>query len=441
MIDSNTLPLKLKNMNLRSNILLYIALLITLFLTVVIWTSVCTLPLALTTSMVLLLYFILLFTIVMLRRQKLLIAHQHIALMREKDNTQNYFDIVGVMILVLDKENNVIKINQRGCEIMGYSADEMIGKNWVENFLPIPYRTKVMEISSDIQKIPNSYSEFTNPILTKEGTEKVISWRNASLKDENGLVIGVVTSGEDITKKLEDEMLLLTNMRQAQMGEMISIIAHQWRQPLAIVNSISAHIRIKELLKEDSNDFLIENMTEVEKQVVYLSQTISDFSDFFRPDRPKDLVKTSKIVHNAVNLVDHAIKNKGVVIEEIIIHDSELFIFSNELLQVILTLLKNSMDAFADNSIIEGKITITIDKTDEYNTIAYKDNAGGIPSDIIGKIFQPYFTTKSDQNGTGLGLSMCKMIVENHLNGSINAVSVDQYTTFTINLSTEEESL
>lgn len=390
---------------------------------------------------ILVIFFILVAVSLMLLREKLLLSKQNIALKNEIDNAQNYFDIVGVMILILDKENNVIKINQRGCEIMGYSADEMIGKNWVKNFLPIRYRTKVMEISSDIQKIPNSYSEFTNPVLTKEGTEKIIFWRNTSLKDENGLVIGVVTSGEDITKKLEDERLFLTNMRQAQMGEMISIIAHQWRQPLTIVNSISAHIRIKEVTKEDSNEFLIESMTEIEKQVVYLSQTITDFKDFFRPDRPKEFVKISQITHNAVNLIDYAIKNNGVSIEEIILQDFELFIFSNELLQVVLTLLKNSMDAFTDNSIVEGQIVITIDKTDKYNTITFKDNAGGIPSNIIEKIFQPYFTTKSDRNGTGLGLSMCKMIIEDHLNGSITVVSEDQCTTFTINLSIDEEGL
>jgi PAS domain S-box-containing protein len=390
---------------------------------------------------VLVIFFILVAISLMLHREKLLISKQNITLKNEIDNAQNYFDIAGTMILVLDKDNHVIKINRRGCEIMGYRADEMLGKNWIENFLPIRYRTKVMDVSSDVQKIPNSYSEFTNPVLTKEGTEKIIFWRNTSLVDENGLAIGVVTSGEDISQKLENEMLLLTSMRQAQMGEMISIIAHQWSQPLTIVNSISAHIRIKELTKKDSNELLMENMTEIEKQVVYLSQTITDFKDFFRPDRPKELVQTSQIIHNAVNLIDYAIKNNGVSIEEIILQDSELFIFSNELLQIILTLLKNSIDAFTDNNIVEGKIVITIDKTDTYNTIMFKDNAGGIPSNIIEKIFQPYFTTKSDRNGTGLGLSMCKMIIEDHLNGSITVVSEDQYTTFTINLSTEEESL
>lgn len=511
-----------------------------------------------------LLFVLLIASILMLRKEKLLINKQNIMLKNEINNAQTYFDIAGVMILVLDKDNNVIKINKRGCEIMGYDADEMIGKNWIENFLPIRYRTKVVEVSSDIQKRSNTYSEFTNPVLTKEGIEKVIFWRNTSLIDENGLVIGVVTSGEDITERINSERLiqeselyyrtifstvgeaifilednfvidcnvmaltllkmskediigsyienstrkfecpghsfdeylakaakgissmmrcsllisremnenkiidvtintlgagqknrlllsirdvtqrldqeskLLTNMRQAQMGEMISNIAHQWRQPLTIISSIVSQIRLQENRKEITDESLIAKSMDIEKQIQYLSQTITDFRDFFNPNKSKEYVLISQILGNALNLLDHAIKSHGMVIEYVIRHDSEVFLVQNELLQVMIVLLKNSLDAFVENKIEDAKVMIIIDQIDTYAIITIKDNAGGIAPDIIKNIFLPYYTTKTQSIGTGIGLSLSKTIIEDHCNGFIDVESENDCTTFTVKLPLEE---
>jgi PAS domain S-box-containing protein len=513
---------------------------------------------------VLVIFFILVTIFFMLGREKLLMSKQNIALKNEIDNAQKYFDIAGAMILVLDKEHHVIKINRRGCEIMGYRADEMIGKNWIENFLPIRYRTKVMEVSSDVQKEPTSYSEFTNPVLTKEGTEKVIFWRNTTLKDENGLVIGIVTSGEDITERinsekliqeselfyrtifatvdeaifileenfvidcnaralillkmskediigsyiqnsirrfecpghsfdeyltqasegvasivrcslllsgeinenkiievtintlgarqknrlllsirdmtqhLEQESKLLANMRQAQMGEMISNIAHQWRQPLTIISSIVSQIRLQENRKNESDASLIEKNMNIEKQIQYLSQTITDFRDFFNPNKSKEYVIISKMLGNALNLLDHAIKSHGIMVEYVIRHDSEVFLVQNEVLQVIMVLLKNSLDAFVENEIESGHIMIVIDQIEGHAIMTIQDNAGGIPPNIINNIFLPYYTTKTQSIGTGIGLSMSKTIIEDHCNGSIAVESENDCTTFTIKLPLEE---
>lgn len=124
----------------------------------------------------------------------------HIALQKEKNAAQNYLDIVGVMILVLDNNKNVVLINQRGCEIMGYSAEEMIGKNWIDNFLPERYRTSVKNVGDSLitQGVPK-ISYFENPVLTKNGEERLIAWRNTTILDENGNIAGILTSGEDIT--------------------------------------------------------------------------------------------------------------------------------------------------------------------------------------------------------------------------------------------------
>jgi len=123
-----------------------------------------------------------------------------IALQREKHTAQNYLDIVGVMILVLDREKNVLLINKRGCEIMGYSAEEMIGKNWVENFLPKRIRESVNEVGESlVHKEIENINYYENPVLTKSGEERLIAWRNTTILDENGDITGILTSGEDIT--------------------------------------------------------------------------------------------------------------------------------------------------------------------------------------------------------------------------------------------------
>ncbi|MDP2077086.1 MAG: PAS domain S-box protein [Sulfuricurvum sp.] len=512
----------------------------------------------------LLLFFILIAMILMLRRQKFLLMKQNKEIMREYNNTQNYFDIAAAMILVLDKNHNVIRINKRGCEIMGYRADEIIGKNWIENFLPVRCRKKAIDVSNEIKRKRNHYNEFTNPILTKEGKEKVIFWKNASLKDENDLPIGIVTSGEDITERINSERViqeselfyrtifstvhdaifilednciidcnltalrllkmnreeiigrhiknsilkfecpvhpfdnyltaasagtsstlrcsliltgdiienkvtdvtisslgsrqknrlllsvhditehldqkskLLRNMRQAQMGEMISNIAHQWRQPLTIVNSIVSQIGLQENIKEEPNKLLIEKTKEIEKQIQYLSQTITDFRDFFHPNKSKERIIVSRIIDKALSLIDHAIESHGVTIEYRIEHDSEVFLFQNEVLQVILVLLKNSLDAFAENEIEGAQITIKIDQIDEYAIITMKDNAGGIDKNIIKNIFLPYYTTKIQSAGTGIGLSLSKTIIEDHCNGFIDVQSENHCTIFTIKLPLEE---
>lgn len=242
----------------------------------------------------------------------------------------------------------------------------------------------------------------------------------------------LILIARDITEKLEEEKLFKMQARQAQLGEMISMIAHQWRQPLAIINAIAAQIRLKELMKETGDPLLIENLIKIEQQCVHLSQTISDYRDLSNPNKEQESVTFSKLVHHAINLLDHTFKNNGIEVHEIIDHDTVLITFFNEVLQVLITLLKNSVDACEENNTRDCKITISIDQNDEYGIITVHDNAGGISSDLINKLFTPYFTTKN--NGTGLGLYMSKMIIEDHCKGLLEVSSEGQETLFTIKL-------
>ena len=221
--------------------------------------------------------------------------------------------------------------------------------------------------------------------------------------------------------------------RHSQMGEMIAMIAHQWRQPL---NSLSAAVGLMDM--KANNNALNPAMTKtilskMDKYIKYMSATIDDFKDFFKPQKEMKSSNFEKIFYKAYKLIENFLKNKNIKIDVYINNIQNFKTYENELVQVIINLLKNAMDAFDENSIDDPKIEVKI----ENNYISIKDNAGGIPKNIIDKIFDPYFSTKS-KNGTGLGLYMSKIIVEDHCKGKLTIENSDYGVQFTIHLPTKE---
>jgi len=215
---------------------------------------------------------------------------------------------------------------------------------------------------------------------------------------------------------------------------MISMIAHQWRQPLAIINAITSQMQLKEIMKEENDMELLDNLIKIEQQSIHLSQTISDYRDFFHPNKPKENIYLSTLVRQALTLIEHIIQSDNITVNEMVIFPSKVFIYRNEVLQVLITLIKNSIDAFSDNNITDRKLIFAINQDEEYGKIDIYDNAGGIHIQDIEKIFAPYFTTKNDLVGTGIGLYMSKIIIEDHCNGKLEVQSNNYETIFTIKL-------
>lgn len=244
----------------------------------------------------------------------------------------------------------------------------------------------------------------------------------------------LILIARDITERVEQEKLFKMQARQAQLGEMISMIAHQWRQPLAIINAIAAQIRLKELMKEEGDPLLIDDLTRIEQQCVHLSQTISDYRDLSNPNKEKEPVILSQLAQQAIHLLDHTFKNSNIDVSLVIDEEIELITFYNEVLQVLITLLKNSLDAAQENRLGFCRITLRIAWDGGYGTIAVHDTAGGIAPERIPKLFTPYFTTKNQKEGTGLGLYMSKMIIEEHCHGLLEVSSEGEETLFRIKL-------
>jgi len=244
----------------------------------------------------------------------------------------------------------------------------------------------------------------------------------------------LILLARDITQKIEEEKLYKMHTRQAQMGEMISMIAHQWRQPLAIINSLTSQLRIKEMLKEDEDITLIDQLSKIEQQSLHLSQTITDYRDFFRPDKPMETISLSDLIEHTLELIDYALKSKGISLRYNTHKTVHVQIHRNELIQVLVSLFKNSFDAFEENNVHERIITIGVDQSDNVGIIQITDNAGGISEEVLDKIFIPYFTTKNHSHGTGLGMYMSKMIIEDHCHGLLEVSSAEQETTITLKL-------
>lgn len=245
---------------------------------------------------------------------------------------------------------------------------------------------------------------------------------------------------ENLEKKVELEMsirrerekALIQQSKLASMGEMIGAIAHQWRQPL---NELS--IRIQKLkynyAKEEVNEEFIHTFIQKNKQTIeFMSKTIDDFRNFFRIDKEKRKFFIKESIEEVLSIQNAQLKNHNIIVTL----EGEEFTFKGfktEFQQVIINLISNAKDAFVENKIKEPKINIEL----RVHSIYIQDNAGGIPEDIIERIFEPYFTTKGQGEGTGMGLYMSKMIIEDNMHSKIKAFNKDNGTLMSIVLKEE----
>ncbi|MCW8895376.1 DUF3365 domain-containing protein [Sulfurimonas sp.] len=231
----------------------------------------------------------------------------------------------------------------------------------------------------------------------------------------------------------EKDKFIAKQSKFAAMGEMIGMIAHQWRQPLTGMSITTNNLLLDIELQDIDDKRLKDNLEVVNKQISYLSETIDDFKNFFRPDNKPERVNIAQVVKDSCMLIDSSIKSNAIEIKLSISDDLTILTQRNDVVQIILNLIKNSIDAYIENKIEDNKI-IEITAVDNPKRIELfiKDYAGGIPKDTIEKIFDPYFSTKDNKNGTGLGLYMSKMIVEDHLCGYLDVQSKDASTTFKI---------
>lgn len=233
----------------------------------------------------------------------------------------------------------------------------------------------------------------------------------------------------------EQEHFLIRQSKMASMGEMLSLIAHQWRQPLSSINgtvlNMDIDYRKNRLERHKFDDYL----NEIERTTAYLSKTISDFTNFFSTDKQRHLFKVSNVIEQVEHLASMSLKGNVEIIhtqnEEIEVNG-----YSSELIQSLLVLVNNAIYICQKNieTIGHGEIEINVRKVAKELVLSVEDNGGGIDKIDIKKIFDPYFTTKGKQHGTGLGLYILKMIVEDSMNGKVSVFNGEKGAVFIIEI-------
>lgn len=371
------------------------------------------------------------------------------------DDLKTFLSIVDdyVITSITDAKGIITDVSKAFCRVSGYTKEELI--NQPHNI--VRHEDTPAPIFKDMWETIQSGKMWQGEIKNRKkdgGFYWVVSSVFPRFDDEN-TIIGYISLRQDITaSKLlhENEKLLKVQSKNAAMGEMISMITHQWAQPLSAISVTSSHVLTMIHLEQIDLKKLESNMHDIQNFITYLSDTTTAFKNFFNPRDQEKKILLSDILSYSVQLISPLLIEKQIALvyqykqstpkpftsddpfrcstegEKVFLN-----VARNDIVQILLNLIKNSVDAFSDSKTQEPVIHIKVRNNEGMIELILEDNAGGIKSSILPYIFSPYRTSKGDQ-GTGLGLYMCKKIIEEHTHGSIAAENTPDGARFTIRL-------
>ena len=351
---------------------------------------------------------------------------------------------------MLDADGRLLMMNPAGLKLIGAESFEQVKGQSIFPLITAEYRDAFVKLTNDVfQGVPgnlefesvglqgrhvwldthvvpflNDAGEIVSLLgITRDMTDRKVAENSLAGKqrqlEELNLYLEQRVADGVLESRKKDQMLELQG-RQVAMGEMIGNISHQWRQPLNMLGLIVQELQMTYGRDEFNRENLAANVKKAMGLIMHMSQTIEDFSNYFKPDKEKKLFNINKAVAKTLSLVEPSLKKQNINIQVIEIDDTDLNGYANEYSQVLLNILLNCRDAFEGCNIDRQRdITITVFKENSKSVVAVTDNAGGIPEDIIDKIFDPYFTTKGPDKGTGIGLYMSKAIIEKNMGGRL----------------------
>jgi len=356
---------------------------------------------------------------------------------------------------VLFKWNNdeywsIESISDSVTRLMGYTPDDFLSKKvqYASCIHPDDIETVTEEVKHALDAKLDFFTHEPYRILSKEGEIKWIHDNTTLVRDTQGHVTHFVGVISDISEVRQKDQQLMHQSRLAQMGELISMIAHQWRQPLGAISATAIALKIKidlekyDLSKEDEREICLRDfkceLDKIEDLTQTLTSTITDFRNFYQPNKHYTMMNIHEPLTKVLNIIQGSfISNKITLVQELT-HTLELKLLGNEIMQVVLNIFKNAQDNFQIKETKDREMLMQ--SYDIENGIELKicDNGGGIDETILDKVFDPYFSTKNDKNGTGLGLYMSKIIIEEHHKGSLRVINTDNGVCFYISLYTSE---
>ena len=335
-----------------------------------------------------------------------------------------YFHITNILLLLSISLPILVYIVSKKGILYGSAINVIIA---VTSSYHVYTHTGAFQLSSTIDNVINYNLFILAHILASFIVGILVEEKKLQEKELEQII------EKELRKNQEQQLLLIQQSRLAQMGEMLSMIAHQWRQPLnalMLSNQLIVSKYTKKQLDDKSIEYFKKNSQMLIKQ---MSQTIDDFKNFFIPAKEKEIFCINDTIKSILNMVKNLYTQENISLS----FQEKEYLYTlghpNELGQAILNITNNAKDALIENNIKDRRIDIVLSKEKHTIVLKISDNAGGIPDSIIDKIFDPYFSTKSKKNGTGLGLYMTKMIIAEQLGANIevkNTLSGAQFTIY-----------
>jgi len=330
---------------------------------------------------------------------------------KAKEEFETIFKYAQDGIAITNLDGDFIKFNDAFKKMTGYNQDQLIKKNCQDLTLEED-RVKNQEAIKKAIKIGH-VENFEKKCIMANNQVITVHISISILPDKQSLLM--------IIKDASSIKLLEEQSKNAAMGEMIGNIAHQWRQPLSVISTGATGLMVGKEYNTLNDQFFKETCEAINNNAQYLSKTIDDFKDFIKGERKLVNFNLSKNINSFLHLVEGAIKGNNIQL--ILDLDDSIIIngYPNELIQCFINIFNNAKDALKNIENSDRVIFISTKQIENGVTITFKDNAGGIPQDVLPHIFEPYFTTKHQSKGTGLGLSMTYNLIVKGMDGSIEA--------------------
>ena len=328
------------------------------------------------------------------------------------------------IVMITDAYQKIKYVNKAYTHSTGYELNEVLGKKPSIVQSGLNTKTFYKKLHKTIYGGKTWSGTFIN--RSKDGKKQYERGTISPIFDDNGKIIEFVALKLNITKEIENQNALREKDRKffehakiASMGELLNNIAHHWRQPLSIISTVATSIELQQEMGMLDGEKLTRGMGDINKAVQNLSSTIEDFASFFDQNRSKTYFELATIIEKGINIIQGEITNHKIKVAFYNSVSSKIYGYDSELLQAILNILTNAIDILSDKE--DRAILIETKDMGLMCEILIADSGGGIPSDLMEKIFEPYFTTKHQSQGTGMGLYSTYDIVTNRLKGEIRA--------------------
>jgi len=363
---------------------------------------------------------------------------------------------------LLDESLTIIDVNYSLCAMLGYTKDEMINKKPLDfidsgdhalceaqadliddissRIYEISYKMKNGGVLQTLTNATTMYDQsgkvktfaFMTDISKQKKIEEDLRERQESIEELNNSLESKIY--QEVEKNREKDQMMYQQSRLASMGEMIGNIAHQWRQPLNIMALVMQDLYISDQLGNLTSKKVEESYDKSNNLLQYMSQTIDDFRNFFQQGGEEEAFSVKDSLDSVHSLVSTNLAYHHIDCQIDVKHDSTIKGGLNEFKQVLINIINNAQEAIETNESANKRIRVLITQKDNQAIISISDDGGGINKDVIQKVFDPYFTTKNQTQGTGLGLYMSKQIIENSMCGSLSVKNTKEGAEFKISL-------